>query len=70
MKVAQASAASCGLIVAARGAKGTRVPARSDSILLGLHKAGFQKEIEVMREYGDEWVAHLDSKHCGLESAP
>jgi hypothetical protein len=44
--------------------------AQSDSILLGLHKAGFQKEIEVRREYGDEWVAHLDSKHCGLESAP
>jgi len=32
---------------------------------LGLNKAGFQKEINVMREYRDKWVAHLDSKYCG-----
>jgi hypothetical protein len=29
-----------------------------------LNKAGFEKEIQVMREYRDKFVAHLDSE-CG-----
>jgi hypothetical protein len=32
---------------------------------LGFNKADFQKEIEVMREYRDKWVAHLDSELGG-----
>lgn len=33
---------------------------------LGLNKADLQREIEVMREYRDTWVAHLDSDPGGL----
>jgi hypothetical protein len=32
---------------------------------LGLDKASFHKEIEVMREYRDKWLAHLDSELRG-----